>query len=183
MKKYRKLKSLKFLYEITNDGTVRNVKSKKILRPYTDKDGQLRLTFYNVCLDNVHTKKFVHQLVMEAWGPEKPDWATSVDHIDRNRKNNSISNLRWADYKLQAKNRDSRDNDTEILEKMWDFTRSLKTKPVSNGITAFKSSWEAAEYVKELYKLDSKLQTIACRIRQCVNGKRKEAYNFKWKEI
>ena len=70
-----------------------------------------------------------------------------------------------------------------MLEKMWDFTRSLKTKPVSNGITAFKSSWEAAEYVKELYKLDSKLQTIACRIRQCVNGKRKEAYNFKWKEI
>lgn len=183
MKKYRKLKSLKFLYEITNDGTIRNVKSKKILLPYTDKDGYLKMTFNNVCLDNGHTKKFVHQLVMEAWGPEKPEWATSIDHIDRNRKNNSISNLRWADYKLQAKNRDIRDNDTEILEKMWDFTRSLKTKPVSNGITTFKSSWEAAEYVKDLYKLETRTQTIACRIRQCVNGKRKEAYNFKWKEI
>ena len=56
MKKYRKLKSLKFLYEITNDGTIRNVKSKKILRPYTDKDGYLKMTFNNVCLDNGHTK-------------------------------------------------------------------------------------------------------------------------------
>ena len=179
MKKYRKLKSLKFLYEITNDGTVRNVKSKKILKPYIDKDGYLKLNFYNVCLDNGQTKKFIHQLVMEAWGPEKPEWATSIDHIDRNRKNNSISNLRWADYKLQAKNRDNR----ETLEKIWDFTRSLKNKPVSNGITTFKNSWEAADYIKKLYKLDSKPQTIACRIRQCVNGKRKEAYNFKWKEI
>ena len=35
MKEYRKIARTKFLYEIAKDGTIRNIKSKKIMKPNT----------------------------------------------------------------------------------------------------------------------------------------------------
>ena len=47
MKKYRKIPSLKFLYEISSTGVIRNVKSKKILIPIIDKDGYACIALKN----------------------------------------------------------------------------------------------------------------------------------------
>ena len=38
----------------------------------------------------------------------------TVDHIDRNKQNNEVSNLRWASYVEQANNKDK----TNIIKKM-----------------------------------------------------------------
>lgn len=46
-KEYRKIPSLLFLYEISADGTLRNVKSKRILRGSTDNSGYPTITFMN----------------------------------------------------------------------------------------------------------------------------------------
>lgn len=45
----------------------------------------------------------VHRIVARAFLPNPGDLPT-VDHADRNPKNNSVGNLRWADYKTQAEN-------------------------------------------------------------------------------
>ena len=45
----------------------------------------------------------VHRIVAEAFLPN-PSGFPSVDHIDRNRSNNAVGNLRWADYKTQNEN-------------------------------------------------------------------------------
>jgi hypothetical protein len=50
-------------------------------------------------------KRYVHQLVCEAWHGEKPADDYSVDHIDRNRGNNIPDNLRWASREEQNANR------------------------------------------------------------------------------
>ncbi len=40
---------------------------------------------------------YVHQMVMECWGPPMPDdeqdWV--IDHIDEDKDNNALTNLRW----------------------------------------------------------------------------------------
>lgn len=37
----------------------------------------------------------VHQMVMECYGPPQPDGDYVIDHIDEDKLNNSIQNLRW----------------------------------------------------------------------------------------
>lgn len=49
MKEFRKVPSLKFLYEISQDGILRNVKSKKETAFEPDKNGYYRCTIHNIC--------------------------------------------------------------------------------------------------------------------------------------
>lgn len=89
---FRKIPSLKFLYEVSEDGRiVRNVKSKHQL--YMDKDwgGYYRV---NVRLNKKTMHRFVHLLVAECWHGAKPD-GLECDHIDNNIHNNHYSNLRY----------------------------------------------------------------------------------------
>ena len=46
----------------------------------------------------------VHRIIARAFLPNPRNLPT-VDHIDRNPKNNRVENLRWADYKTQLNNR------------------------------------------------------------------------------
>lgn len=49
----------------------------------------------------------IHRLIAETF-IENPMDKPTVDHIDRNRENNQIINLRWATYKEQQENRSDR---------------------------------------------------------------------------
>ena len=79
-------------YEISNFGNIRNRKTNKMLKLSNDKDGYKIITLTN---NNVKTiTKKVHRLVALMFIPNvhnKP----FVDHIDNNRSNNTVNNLRW----------------------------------------------------------------------------------------
>jgi hypothetical protein len=61
--------------------------------------GNLNTDSYYTFVVKMYGKKVekgVHQLVCSAFEGPKPDWATSVNHIDRNRTNNRPENLQWS---------------------------------------------------------------------------------------
>lgn len=110
-KEFRKIPSLDFRYEVSRDGVVRNIKSKKIKKQFVSKFGYYR-TSYRVNKSNPHYRpnqgwdRFLHQLVMECWGAKRPSPNHIIDHIDRNKLNNNIENLRWVSYSENANNTD-----------------------------------------------------------------------------
>lgn len=99
---FRKVPSLQFLYEVSEDGRiVRNVKSKHQLAFDQDRGGYYRV---NISIKGKRCHKFVHVLVAECWLGPKPE-GLEIDHIDRNRKNNHYKNLRYVTREENHKNR------------------------------------------------------------------------------
>jgi hypothetical protein len=128
---FRKIKSLYFLYEINENGTIlRNVKSKKNIKIFLDESGYYD-AFIN--LKGVVTRVMIHKVVAECWLGDIPE-GYEIDHIDRNSRNNHYSNLRYITY-----------------------NKICISKPVTivNSITkeklCFKSISEASNYIAEYY--------------------------------
>lgn len=104
---FRKIKSLKFLYEVNENGTIfRNVKSKKQNKIKLDFHHSKKGYYATFCrIDGKPTRVMIHKVVAECWLGDKPD-GLEVDHIDRDSHNNHYTNLRYVTKSEQMKNRD-----------------------------------------------------------------------------
>ena len=86
------LGNIKPMYSISTDGKVRNIKTGKYL-----KYGVTTAGYYTVGLqhnDNSRHIYYIHRLVAEMF-LEKRDGDEQVNHIDKDRSNNNVSNLEW----------------------------------------------------------------------------------------
>jgi len=78
-------------YEVSNLGNVRNVSTSRILKPGQNTFGYLHVV---LCANNIRKTFRVHRLVATEF-IDNPDNKTEVDHMDHNKQNNCINNLRW----------------------------------------------------------------------------------------
>jgi len=83
-------------YEISNKGRVRSSKGKqpRILKTPICSNGRRSLVLRDGRNGVIHNLQ-IHRLIAEAFIPN-PEGKECVDHIDRDKLNNNISNLRWA---------------------------------------------------------------------------------------
>ena len=90
-------------YKISRNGEIKNPKNKIL------KNTKSGCGYYYCRINNI--SKRVHRLVAITYIPN-PNNYPEVDHIDRNKENNNVDNLRWVSYSQNCHNKPRRNQIT-----------------------------------------------------------------------
>ena len=93
-------------YSISTTGIVTNIVTERVMKLIKNTDGYFRVDLYN---KGERKKMLIHRLVALHFIPNIDNKLT-VDHIDRNKTNNNIENLRWATRTEQNNNKSTTTN-------------------------------------------------------------------------
>lgn len=129
-------------YYLTESGKLFNIKTGAEFIPCINKCGYRKIKI------NQKTR-MIHQLVMEHFGPPKPGPEYQIDHINRNKLDNRIENLRWVTAKENCNNRNS---NNPIGERIIDFPDEKSYRRYHNKKHIEKIGIEARrKYAREQY--------------------------------
>ncbi len=113
-------------YKIFSSGEVYSMKLKRKLCQYTDKFGYKRLTLSK---DGAEKKFLVHILVARHFIPN-PEKKKTVNHKNKDKTNNDISNLEWSTAREQALHANNPENRGRAVDKMdddWNVVETYKS--------------------------------------------------------
>jgi len=110
-------------YLISNQGRVWNSKTKRFVG-CNDGNGYQHVLLRQ---NGTHQTFTIHRLVMTYFGPPQPEGKTDVDHIDRDKSNNRIENLRWVNSSENNRNKDKyKQQRNEYIEELPDTAVELE---------------------------------------------------------
>jgi len=150
MEEYREIPNYSN-YMISNFGNLKNKKTNRILRQWIAGNGYKYCRIIN---NDGHKKITIHSLITKIFLGEKPD-NYEIDHIDRNKLNNSIENLRYVSKKdnclnknIETKKRKNSKNEHHhiILNKWNSYQLSIQCKYIGS----YKSLEEAIKKRDEI---------------------------------
>lgn len=161
------------LYQVSNYGNIKSVsrevwngkiyyKSKeRILKPKLRKNGYLLVTLSK---NNIQKDWLIHRLVAISFIPN-PNNFTEIDHIDNNKRNNKVENLKWCNHKENCNNPitlERYNKDKEILVVQLDLNGNLV------------KLWESTR------QAEREGGFISGHICNCCKGKSKTHKGYKW---
>ena len=92
---WKDIEGYKGKYQVSNFGKVKNTNTNHILSQSKNNCGYYRVGLY---FNKVNKRVDVHRLVAEAF-INNPEQKKEVNHINGNKKDNSINNLEWVTHK------------------------------------------------------------------------------------
>lgn len=84
------------LYSVSTEGRIMKNSTRKIMKPSMMRNGYMQINLFTK--DGRRKKELVHRLVALAFIPNDGN-LPAVNHIDRVRHNNRVSNLEWVTHK------------------------------------------------------------------------------------
>jgi hypothetical protein len=159
-------------YEVSSFGNIRNKNTGRVLK------AAIMSGYYCLGLSSGKTKTYsVHQLVAKAF-ISNPENKCQVNHKDKNKLNNNITNLEWMTNKENCVHRSAgvKQTTNQNLE-------IYRINPNTDEILEkYNSIEDAAKWIleKNLSKnFNSARSSISCNIRKIYNS----AFGFKWKIV
>ena len=138
-------------YEITRCGKLRTLSTKKELALPLTARGYVRVSLN--CDNGKRMSRTLHQLLALTFLPN-PKAYKEIDHIDRNRANNELSNLRWVSRAEQAKNREYNHESKLTSRPVWQV--SLQGERLQRFESTKKASETTGVSSSSIYNVASK---------------------------
>lgn len=173
MEAWKSIVGYEEVYEISSFGRVKNVSTGRILED-SNKDGYRKV---NLSSGGIVTTHRVHRLVATAF-ISNPEEYPEVDHIDENKYNNAMGNLRWCTGQMNKDyyNTPRCSNSNKVPTRTMEEYIGEVGKSVSVNGTMFKSTGSAAKYISECTGKNK--GTISKEIRRYLQGKRPSWYMY-----
>jgi len=148
-------------YLVYEDGRVFSKNIRRFLKPHDNGHGYHQVF---LCKDGKRKQFRVNRLVAQAYIPN-PDNKPEVDHIDKDRTNNDISNLRWVTSSENCQNRAMPNNNTSGIKNIsWHKQKkAYQYKKVFRGDChqkQFKTLDEAVAYKIEYEQMIEDAETL-----------------------
>lgn len=184
---WKDIKGYEGYYQVSNMGRVKSCERidntnhkirEKILKPKTEKNGYLR-----VHLRTPNTSKYIliHRLVAESFLPNSNN-KLCIDHINTDRKDNRVENLRWVTHKeninnpitlLKKKNANLGNKNPMYGVISWENKRSRKVVQLTKNGEII-GLWGCINDIKR------SLGICVSNIPNCCKGKLKHTVGYKW---
>lgn len=155
---WKEIKGFEGLYEVSNYGEVRNIRTKRVLKGGKTGKGYLGVILYK---NGDRKPKTIHRLVMETFSPVEEMDKLQVNHKDECKENNRLDNLEWCDA---------------AYNNNYGTRTERQSKKISKAVchevsgTIYQSAAEAHRQTG----------VLASHISECCNGKRKTAGGSAW---
>lgn len=151
-------------YSVSSTGSVRNNTTGRILKASKNSIGYLYVDLY---FGGNHKVIAVHRLVAKAF-IENPQNKDCIDHIDTNKENNNVSNLRWVTHRENTNNPPTLE---AVVSRAGKAPKAVQQLEGDKLIAEYDSISEAA----------NKLGFSGSCISRCCLGKRKTYRGYNWR--
>ena len=149
-------------YEISNLGNCRRINGN-VLKPIISGNGYKQ---YNLCYTNEEGKRkqrpeYQHRLIGLYHIPN-PNNKPHIDHIDGNKQNNNIDNLRWVSISENLRNQKKAINKTSIYKGVYyrkdkkKWKSSIEVNKIRKDFGYFNTEKEASD-IRDKYIIDNNL--------------------------
>lgn len=168
MEIWKDIKEYEGLYQVSNLGRVKSLNYKRMGKEKILKSTKRNnYPFVVLCKDGSPQNYYIHRLVAQAFIPN-PDNKPCIDHINTDRTDNRVENLRWCTQKENC-------NNPITIEK-----KSGENNPNIKPIIQFSKDGEFMQKWNCIASVERELNIPHSNIIKVINGDRRTAGEYKW---